>query len=759
MRRILILLLVFSYPLFAQGKTDANIFGHVVSNGEHLIGVNIMVKGTNIGTANDRTGHYKLINLPLGKQVIRASFLGYKTKEIEVFLEKGVTIEVNFELEEEPISTGDIVVSANRVETNRKDAPLVVKVMSPELFTKTNSYALADGLSFQPGLRLETNCQNCGFQQVKINGLEGAYSQILIDSRPIFSALNGVYGLEQIPTSMIDRVEVIRGGGSAIFGSNAIAGTINIITKEPLSNSFELSNNSSLIDGKTNDNNFSVNGAIITDDRNSGMFIFGNYRKRDHYDANGDGFSEIPEISNKSFGIRGNHRLSPYTQITLEYHNLNEFRRGGNKFDLQPHETEITEQIEHDINSGALNFTTFSEDYKSRFSSYLALQKTKRKSYYGMDKDINAYGNTKDFSTIIGGQYSIDFDELLFAPSTLTSGLEYNYNDVNDFMPGYNRNFSQSTNTFGLFLQNEWRSNGYGFLVGFRADKHNLVDNLIISPRLNFLYHFTPEMQGRISYSKGFRAPQAFDEDLHLEFLGGEVAFIRLADDLKTESSNSVSASLDFDLKLGKIFSNFLIEGFYTKLNDVFKVEPAGIDANGHLIFERRNGEGAKVYGVNFESKFALSNNYQVQWGFTLQKSEYDDLLFWSNDNDIAPVKQILRTPDFYGFFTLDLKPFKTNSFSLSGVYTGSMYLPHFAGNIEKDILHKSKSFFDANIRFSQDIDLQNELKLKLSIGVNNIFNSYQSDFDKGITRDSKYIYGPAKPRTFSVGLTIGNLL
>ncbi len=89
----------------------------------------------------------------------------------------------------------------------------------------------ADGLNFQPGVRVENNCQNCGFQQVRINGLEGPYTQILVDSRPIFSAQTGVYGLEQIPANMIERVEIMRGGGSALFGSSAIAGTINIITK------------------------------------------------------------------------------------------------------------------------------------------------------------------------------------------------------------------------------------------------------------------------------------------------------------------------------------------------------------------------------------------------------------------------------------------------------------------------------------------------------------------------------------------------
>lgn len=112
----------------------------------------------------------------------------------------------------------DVVVSASRSASLRREAPALVSVLGTDLFEKTNSVCLAQGLSFQPGVRTEDDCQNCGFTQVRINGLDGHYSQILIDSHPVFSALTGVYGLEQIPASMIERVEVLRGGGSALSG-------------------------------------------------------------------------------------------------------------------------------------------------------------------------------------------------------------------------------------------------------------------------------------------------------------------------------------------------------------------------------------------------------------------------------------------------------------------------------------------------------------------------------------------------------------
>ena len=268
-------------------KSDANIIGHILDKktNEHLPYITVALKGTTIGTVTDATGHYFLKNLPEGNFVLEISSVGYKTISRNVTLKKGKTLEENFEIEEDAIALDGVVVSANRSETTRRLAPTLVNVVDLKLFETTNSSTLSQGLNFQPGVRVETNCQNCGFQQVRINGLDGPYTQILIDSRPVFSALSGVYGLEQIPASMIERVEVMRGGGSALFGSSAIAGTINIITKEPLRNSGRLSHTITSIGGSSSfDNNTSLNASLVTDDHRAGLYIFGQNRHRSGYD-------------------------------------------------------------------------------------------------------------------------------------------------------------------------------------------------------------------------------------------------------------------------------------------------------------------------------------------------------------------------------------------------------------------------------------------------------------------------------------------
>lgn len=754
---ILVILLSCSIAGFAQQKTDANIFGHVINKNtkEHIPYINISIKGTTIGTATDATGHYYLKNLPDGTFKIIASGVGFKPIEHEITLVSDKSLEINFEMEEDQIMLESVVVSANRNETNRKEAPTIVNIISPKIFENTNSVCLAQGLNFQPGLRVETNCQNCGFQQVRINGLEGPYSQILIDSRPIFSSLANVYGIEQIPVNMIERVEVVRGGGSAIFGSNAIAGTINIITKEPTTNSAILSNTSTFIYGKTPDINTSLNASVVSDDYKTGIMIFGSTRQRNPFDYDGDGFSEIAKINLKNIGFRGFYKTTNFSKLIIEYHNLGEFRRGGNHFDLLPHEADITEQIEHNINTGSLNYNVFSKNFKHRINVYSSAQKIDRKSYYGAQKDPNAYGSTKDKTLVAGLQYTCSMDTLFLMPAQLTIGAEYNTNEMLDIMLGYDRIINQAVNTKSIFLQNEWKNEKISILAGGRLDKHNLIKDPLISPRVNFRYNPNQFLSLRASYSSGFRAPQAFDEDLHVTAVGGNVILIRLDPDLKAEKSHSYSTSIDFYNTFGQVPTNFLIESFYTNLDNVFVLEEIGTDNGGNIILERRNGSGAIVKGINIEGKIVPTKNLQFQLGFTFQKSEYKKAQQWSDHENLTPQKKMFRSPDNYGYLSANYNAVKNFSISLSGTYTGSMLVQHFAGYIPEDTEKKTPDFYDVNIKLAYESRLNSSARLQLNGGVQNIFNSYQNDFDKGEFRDSGYIYGPALPRSFFFGIKI----
>ncbi|MBQ3207278.1 MAG: TonB-dependent receptor [Bacteroidales bacterium] len=738
-------------------NTDAHIYGHIIDSatGEHIPHIIVILKGTTIGVSTDNSGHYVMRNLPEGKFTMEVSAIGYKTQTKEVEIRKGMSIEVNFTLEEDHVLLDGVIVSATRSETTRKMSPTLVNVVSMDTYAQGNCTTVAQGLAFQPGVRIENNCQNCGFQQVRINGLDGQYTQILIDSRPIFSALAGVYGIEQLPANMIDRVEIMRGGGSALFGSSAIAGTINIITKEPVRNSAAISHTTTSINGSSAFHNTTdINASIVSEDNKLGLAVFAQNTQKDAWDANGDGFTELSKISGQTAGLRGYVKTGIYSKITAEYHHLQEFRRGGDNIDLPPHEVMIAEQTKHGINTGGLKFDWFSADQRHRLNVFASIQHIDRDSYYGAQKDPNAYGKTSDLTWVGGAQYIYKFKRCLFMPADLTAGLEYNEDYLKDNMWGYDRITDQTVRIASLYAQNEWKNDRWGILIGGRLDKHNLIKGIIFSPRANLRYNPTKNINLRASYSYGFRAPQAFDEDLHIDNVGGTVSMIRLADDLRVERSQSVSLSADLYHSWGDWQGNLLIEGFFSDLDDVFALKEIGWE-NGVLIKERHNESGARVIGGNLEGKIAWKDKLQIQAGVTAQNSQYKEARTWSDEGDVPATRKMFRTPDLYGYCTASYNPLRQLKLSLTGTYTGSMLVEHHAGAIADNISVETPDFWDLNFKIAYDFRIFNSFKLQLNAGVQNMLNSFQQDFDSGADRDSGYIYGPTLPRSFFFGIRL----
>ena len=739
-----------------KDNSDAHIYGHVIdkATGEHLPYIFVLLKGTTIGVSTENTGHYMIRNVPEGTFVVEVSAVGYKTQSREVTIRKSRSYEINFVLEEDHVQIDGVIVSATRSETTRRTSPTLVNVVGMDIYNKTNSSTVAQGLAFQPGVRVENNCQNCGFQQVRINGLDGQYTQILIDSRPIFSSLAGVYGIEQLPANMVDRVEVMRGGGSALFGSSAIAGTVNIITKEPVRNSASISHTLTSIGlSPALHNTTDINASIVSEDNKLGLAVFGQNTLKDAWDANGDGFTELSKISGQTVGFRGYVKTGYYSKLTAEYHHLEEFRRGGDNLDLPPHEAMIAEQTKHGINTGGLKFDWFSKNQKHRFNAFASMQHINRDSYYGAGMDPNAYGKTTDLTWVAGAQYIYKFAKCLFLPADLTVGLEYNEDYLKDNMWGYNRTTDQTVRIVSAYAQNEWKNERWGILIGGRLDKHNLIKGLIFSPRANFRYNPTENINLRASYSYGFRAPQAFDEDLHIDNVGGTVSMIRLAEDLRVEKSQSVSVSADLYHSWGNWQGNLLVEGFFTDLGDVFALKEIGFDEKGILIKERYNESGARVFGGNFEGKIAWKDVFQLQMGITAQSSKYKEARSWADD--VEATRKMFRTPDFHGYMTASYNPLKQLTLSLSGTYTGKMLVEHHAGMIAKNETVQTPGFWDMGFKVAYEFKIYKSFALQLNAGMQNIFNSFQRDFDSGADRDSGYIYGPTLPRTAYFGIKL----
>jgi len=774
----LIASLIFSFQGFSQ---TGNVKGVISSEEIGLENASLSVQNQDVNIFSNQEGFYEIQNLPIGKQKIVVSYVGFQTEIFQVEIIENQTITFDIDLKEDHLGLEEMVITATRSQVPVYKSPIVVSRINSKTFETTQSMALSESLNFSPGLRMETNCQNCGFTQVRMNGLEGPYSQILINSRPIFSALMGVYGLDMLPTNMIDRVEVVRGGGSALYGGSAIAGTINILTKEPIKNSFSIGSNMAFTDYKVPDRTINVNGSVVSEDLNKGMSFYAYNRDRKPWDANGDGFSEQTLLKNTTFGLDAFWQTSDLSKLKLNVFNINEFRRGGNKFDLPAHQTDITEQLDHKILGGALSFEQTSSDLKHNFSVFTSAQTAQRDSYYGgggrilqpgdelLEEDIaaiNAYGNSKDIAFVAGGNYGYEFNENY----NILAGFDYNFNQVEDKMPGYNRLINQKVGTLGFYGQLEMKPvDKFTFLVGARFDQVK-IDGLYdfdietsrddkslnaFVPRITAMYEITDYLKARASYSQGYRAPQAFNEDLHIETVGGAASFTVLSPDLKTEKSNSVNASLNFSKNLGSVQSNIIIEGFSTELNDVFITADAKELPSGVSVLTKRNGSGARVMGLNLEASFALSRMFNLQLGGTLQNAKYDEAEeLWKSEDEteIVVTKNMLRTPNTYGYYTLTYNPIKPLTLSLSGVYTGKMDVTHMVDpETERTVIKRTKDFFENNIRVAYDFDFKDNC-IQVYTGIQNMFNAYQKDFDRGALRDAGYIYGPSRPQTFFFG-------
>ncbi len=613
-----------------------------------------------------------------------------------------------------------------------------INTVSPKLIQSTASTNLKEILRFSSGVRVENNCQNCGFTQVRINGMEGKYSQILIDGRPVFSGLNSVYGLEQIPTDLIERIEIIKGSPNAALGSGAIAGSINVITKQSEIDKLNI---------KFNNTQYSLNAAerIVNANYNYNtdnykLSILSNFTNKDEFDFNKDGFTEIPRGRVFNFGIINKFLLSDESLVDIKFMTIQDTRRGGNNLHLKPEETEITEQIGHNTNFINANYFLLYKDFD--LNIYTNTQYTQRNSYYGTNKDPNAYGVTFNFLTVNG----LNLKNKLFESGRNSFGIESYIENLNDIAAGYNYQLQQNVRAYSIYNDFEYNfNNDLTANLGLRFEKHNLLDKLVLLPKFNLKYKYDNTVF-RMTYSNGYRAPQAFNEDLHIAFLGGQRARVVINSNLKEETSESINFSVDYnfgDLTLPKLFT---IDMFYTKLRNAYNYRFIGEISNQEII-EKYNADDAYVFGANFELKLFINSELELSSGLTIQKAQF------SSRQEIADnlpqIIDFMRTPNSYGFLNLNYKINNNFTLNAGAVYTGSMSIAHFAGYIENDRIFNSERFIEINANMIYSIDEN----IALQLVCNNITNSFQTNFDKGVNRDSKFVYGPLLPRTIGLSL------
>jgi len=764
------LISILIFYLLCNVVSSQEIIGYVYDKTTPVSFANVVIDfdGQSKGVFTDLNGVFKIRDLKIGEVIITISKLGMETKELPYIVKKGIN-RLDISMEEEIYNLDQIVVTGTKTFKRKTKSPVIVSIIDNKKIQSVQAYNIAEALNFQCGLRVETDCQTCNYTQLRINGLSGGYSQILINGKSIFSPLTSLYGMEQIPSNMIERIEIIKGGGSSLYGSSAIGGVVNLITKFPKYNIFDFGYTHRIINNNANDKVIYGNGTIISENGNSGATFYINNRVRDLYDHNGDNFSELPKLNDNTFGANFFFKPTDNQKIELNLGSLHEYRYGGEMISGAPHFAMQSEERIHDVLIGNIDYNIDFLSGKSTLLAYFAAQKTDREHYTGIRPDIGTdediehlisppYGNSENSTTQLGFQFNYKYDKLI-GQNIFTVGSEFITDYVYDEITAYNYIVDQKVNTLGFLFQSDWSLNDkFNLLSGIRVDQHSLLNNFVISPRCSFLYNIKQNIQLRLSYSTGFRAPQAFDTDLHIAFAGGGISRVNLDNNLKEEKSQSYSGSFNYDYAQENYIYGFTFEGFFTQLNDAFYLDPDGSDNFGDL-FVKRNGPEAVVKGISLDLRFNYNRIIQFESGFTIQSSSYNEPVNY-NDNLLSK-SNFLRTPNSYGYGNLSYNIGSSFTSSINYIYTGAMELIHLGGSIineyDKYVLTSDFHQFDINFNYTHNLNRVG-VKINYLIGVKNITNSYQSDFDLFQNRDSNYIYGPSNPRMIVFGLSFSSL-
>jgi outer membrane receptor for ferrienterochelin and colicins len=757
-RRFSIFFLLLFWVALQAAEGDGFVKGKVTDKETHqaLTGVNVFFEHTTTGAATDEHGNYVISNAPFGEWHVVASIMGYQRVHEIVRITADETITLNFELKPTILEMGAVVVTGTSTPHLLEDTPVRTEVIPRRIIEQKQAINLAEALSFQTGIRVENNCSNCNFSQVRILGMDGKYSQILIDGDPVISSLAGVYGLEHFPEEMVDQIEVVKGGGSSLYGGGAVAGVVNMITRRPLLNQVRIKYQSHSTGGEL-DQHVGAVAETVFKKGTSGAYVFGSFRKRNPYDHNEDGFSELGELRNETIGFKWYYQPFMNSELLASLHQIHEERRGGNKFDQPVHEAEIAEWLEHWRTGGSLRWShrpTPLWDYRV----YYSFSNINRKSYFGgrggdtpedQLEALTFYGKTDNPLQVAGFQTNYRMSQHLF-----TGGVQYSHDQINDKTAAETAYFLDEVHhDLGIFLQDNLHFGSdeqLEFVVGARMDQHSELENWIFSPRLNAKFEITNGLKLRAAYTTGFKPPQTYDEDLHLCGLEGDQRIIRNSSDLREERSHSYSGGLEFTGYLKNIPTMFSLTAFYIRLSDSFS-EQFVIKQGNIERWERVNSDGADVKGIEIELGLRPLGRLEVRTGVTYKKSQYD------TPNEDFNSTNFFRTPDLSADLRLSWNATNNLDLFANGRYLGEADVPHEKAVEGQDdprlLLETSDAFVEIDLGLSYRLPLNNGLNAKINLGIKNALDAFQDDLDFGADRDPAYVYGPTRPRSFYFGL------
>jgi len=746
------LLSLFPYILCASiNQNDAHIVGHVVDakTREHIGFVSVALQGTTIGIQTDSTGHYFLKDLPVGNYTLVASSLGYKTETKSVNIRAGKLLEVNFELKTADYIFDEVVVTGTIKPVSRLNSPVPVEVITPQLFCKNPTPSLFDAVEMVNGVRPQLNCNVCNTGDIHINGMEGPYTLVLIDGMPIVSALSSVYGLSGIPNSMVERLEVVKGPAASLYGSEAMGGIINVVTKNPDSAPrFQ-------IDGfgtSWSEYNLDIATKLVSNNKLSGLLGVNYFNYTNPMDKNKDGFTDIAPQNRVSVFTKWNFKRKDNRTASLGARYVYENRWGGQmnwtpewRYEGQDSiygESIYTKRFEL---IGAYQLPTV-ENIFTQFS------------YNWHDQDA-MYASTPFLArqqVLFGQMY---WDKPLAAQNDLLLGATVRYTYYDDNTPATATadgagNQPDAVLLPGVFVQDQWNMNtASSLLAGYRFD-YDSRHGAIHSPRI--AYKFSPNSNNvvRASLGTGFRVVNLFTED-HASLIGARELVI----EENLEPERSINSNLNYVLKLpsDNHFVGFDLMGFYSYFTNKIV---ADIETDPRKIIYANLDGHAISRGASLNMEMLFNFPLTLRLGATFA----DVYLVEPDDNNNMIKRQQLHAPKWSGTYQATYDFPNDLIVDLTGTWTGPMRLPVFENDFRPEY---SPLFALMNLKVGKKLCEG----VELYGGVKNVLNFVPKDpimrpfdpFNKYVddpvsnpnnySFDPSYNYAPMQGRRLYVGI------
>ncbi|PIU45066.1 MAG: TonB-dependent receptor [Ignavibacteriales bacterium CG07_land_8_20_14_0_80_59_12] len=772
-------------PVWVFAGTTGSIKGIVidVKTKEPLIGVNVVIEGTTLGAATAPDGSYVIIAVPGGKYKLMASMMGYMTVVKNVEVRAGGTVTVDFELKENVLELGAVVVSGTRTPHFIKDAPVRTEVITARMIEQKAAPNLYEALEGVPGIRVEQQCSYCNFSIVRMQGMESGHCQVLIDGQPIYSGLAGVYGLQQLPTANIERIEVVKGAGSALYGSSAIAGVINIITKQPTAEPFI---EAACSFGTANTNNYTLAASrkVGTMD----VMVTAQKNTANEIDEDGDGFTDRVKSDNLALGLMLNaYNILGDDRLSFTGRTLNESRQGGELATWENPFAPSAENIKttrYETGIGYKNRFRYGNEITLNFGYTLHHRNATNDAFLGDYEAIHGTLPTIDeMQPYLADEnlYVVDFNySHPFASHRLLGGVQYSHNKleetgryviVDDTDPDYGGTYTSESekhaDDLGAYLQDEVAiSDALELVLGARYDIHHSQDNFggsgkvaprerikldydeqAFSPRFAVRLKASPKFTLRGSVGTGFRVPYGFSEDLHL--CSGSPRVNKPAG-LKPEKSVSFNLGADYSGERFTANANLFRTNLHNKIGFT---DASEVSKRMGYTYEWDNIGDAYTQGIELGATALLVRDlvFDLNLAYTDAQYENERQDWVENHPEYAEdSKYIPRVPKITAGIGLTYTPGNWD-LALNWDYTGRMYIDYYKDeDIEQQgskIVH-TPDFFVVNAKIARSFSNG----VTLSVGAKNLFDYVQKERHRD---NAAFMYAPYTGRIIYGGVKL----